>query len=222
MCHSLSVTIVKVWCIFSVNSWFLFFKKARPNGLLLWKEATSWELISQNHINKSFVAKLTNKINVIFYKGNAVRKLNSWKRKVYVKGKVKKKTSLIRWWHRLWMSSIWQGKISKHLELLSVYKSACLHSVPSRLPGDRQRDEWHTPSLFRPILQSVWRWLGCPDKPFNVYPQAVGQIAIYLIWSLKKPKRKKDHEIASSLVQPCSLWVWLISDHLHDWTVAHP
>lgn len=92
------------------------------------------------------------------------------------------------------MSSIWQGKISKHLELLSVYKSACLHSFLSRLPGVRQRDEWHTPSLFRPVLHSGWRWLGCPDKPFNVYPQAMGQIAIYLIWSLKELKKERERE----------------------------
>ena len=112
------------------------------------------------------------------------------------------------------MSSIWQGKISKHLELLSVYKSACLHSFLSRLPGARQRDEWHTPSLFRPILHSGWRWLGCPDKPFNVYPQAMGQIAIYLIWSLKNLRervRKSENEQARDTVKLPALF----SKHLN-------
>jgi len=33
--------------------------------------------------------------------------------------------------------------------------------------------------------------LGCPDKPFNVYPPAMGQIAIYFIWS---PKELRDRQ----------------------------
>lgn len=122
------------------------------------------------------------------------------------------------------MSSIWQGKISKHLELLSVYKSACLHSFLSRLPGARQRDEWHTPSLFRPILHSGWRWLGCPDKPFNVYPQAMGQIAIYLIWSLKKLRereRTRHHEIARSVLQTSEFWSLTISLIEHPLSVLN-